>query len=100
MNLAKKKRRHIPIKSGSGGALSSSSESKILFFRIGASSGSSRMSSDPSEDKSVLGPRVVEPGMEEGVTTREEPSFTAWERVEKGSLVEITSGRIGEAVLV
>ena len=55
---------------------------------------------DPSEDKFVSGPRIAELGMEEGVTTREEPSFTAWERVEKGSLVEITSGRIGEAVLV
>ena len=51
VNLIETKRRHIPIKSGSGGALSSKSE--ILFFRIGTSSGSSRMSSDPSEDKSV-----------------------------------------------
>jgi len=58
------------------------------------------MSSDPPEDKSVSGPRVVELGMEEGVTTREEPSFTSWERAAKGSLVEITSGRIRKAVLV
>ena len=67
MKLAKKKKRHmpIPIKSGSDEALSSSSESEILFFRIGALSGSSRMSSDPSEDKSVSGPRVAELGMEE-----------------------------------
>ena len=77
VNLAEKKRRHIPIKSGSGGAISSSSESEILFFRIGTSLGSSRMSSDPSEDKSVSGPRVVEPRMEEGVTTREALSFAA-----------------------
>ena len=77
MNLAEKEGRHIPINSGLGGALSSLSESKILFFRTGASSGSSRMSSDPSEDKSVSSPRVEELGMEEGVTTREELSFTA-----------------------
>ena len=100
VNLAEKKRRHIPIKSGSGGAISSSSESEILFFRIGASSGSSRMSSDPSEDKFVSGLRVAELGMEEGVTIREEPSFAAWEKAAKGSLVEIASGRIEEAVLV
>ena len=77
VNLAEKKRRHIPINSGSGGALSSSSESEILFFRIGASSGSSRMSSDPSKDKSVSRPRVAKLEMEEGVTTRKEPSFAA-----------------------
>ena len=77
VSLTEKKRRHIPIKSGLGGALSSLSESEIFFFRIGASSGSLRMSSDPSEDKSVSGPRVAEPGMEEGVTTREAPSFAA-----------------------
>ena len=82
------KRRHVPIKSGSGGALFSLSESEILFFRIGASSGSSRMSSDPLE------------GMEEGVTTREAPPFAAWEITAKGSLVEITSGRTEGAVLV
>ena len=35
------------------------------------------MSSDPSEDKSVSGPRVAEPRMEEGVTTREALSFAA-----------------------
>ena len=97
VNLIETKRRHIPIKSGSGGALSSKSE--ILFFRIGTSSGSSRMSSDPSEDKSVSGPRVAELGMEKGVTTREALSFAAWERAAKGSLVEIISGRTGEVVL-
>ena len=94
------KRRHVPIKSGSGGALFSLSESKILFFRIGASSGSSRMSSDPSEDKSVSKLRVTEPRMEEGVTSREEPSFAAWEKAAKGSLEEITSGRTEEVILV
>ena len=92
--------RYIPMKSGSGEALSSSSESKILFFKIGASLGSSRMSSDPSEDKSVSGPRVAEPGMEEGVTTRDAPPFAAWEIAAKGSLVEITSGRTEGAALV
>ena len=34
------KGRYIPMKSGSGEALSSSSESEILFFSTGASSGS------------------------------------------------------------
>ena len=77
MNLAKKKKRLIPIKSGSGRALFSSSEPEILFFRTDTSSGSSRMSLDPSEDKSVPGPCVAELGMEEGVTTREEPTFKA-----------------------
>ena len=77
VNLAEKEGRHVPINSGSGEALSSSSESEIIFFSIGALSGSSRMSLDPSEDKSESSPRVAELGMEEGVTTREEPSFTA-----------------------
>jgi len=86
--------RYIHMKSGSGEVLPSSSESEILFFRTGASSGSSRMSSDPSEDKSVSRPRVAEPGMEEGVTIKEAPPFAAWEIVAKGSLVEITSGRM------
>ena len=38
--------------------------------------------------------------MEEGVTTSEAPPFAAWEMTAKGSLVEITSGRTGEVVLV
>jgi len=58
------------------------------------------MSSDPSDDKSVLGPRVAEQGMEEGVTIREAPLFTTCEIAAKGSLVEITSGRTEGAVLV
>ena len=37
------------------------------------------MSADPSEDKSRSGPRVAEPGMEEGVTTSEALPFAAWE---------------------
>jgi len=65
------------MNSVSGGALSSSSESEILFFKTGSLSGSSRTSSEPSEDKSTSGPRVAELGMEAGVTTSEEPSFTA-----------------------
>ena len=92
--------RYIPMKSGLGEALSSSLELEILLFRMGTSSGSSRMSLDPSEDKSILGPRVAEPGMEEGVTTREAPPFAAWEIAAKGSLVEITSGKSEGAVLV
>ena len=100
VNLAEKKKRHILIKLGSGEALSSSSESEILFFRIRASSRSSRMSSDPFEDKSVSEPRIVKLGMEEGVTTREVPPFAAWEITAKGSLVEITSSKTEGAVLV
>jgi len=96
VNLAKKKGRHIPINSGSGGAHSS----RISLGSSRISSGSSRISSGPSEDKSVSGPRVVERGKEEGVTTREKPSFGAWERAAKGSLVEMTSGRTREAVSV
>ena len=59
------------------GVLSSLLESEILFFRIGSSSKSSRMSLDSSEDKSASGPHVVELGIEDGVITKEEPSFTA-----------------------
>ena len=65
------------MKSGSGEALTSSSESEILFFSTSASSGSSKMLSDPSEDKSGSRPRVAEPGMEEGVTTSEALPFAA-----------------------
>ena len=82
MNLGKNKRerkrkKHIPTDSVLEEMLSSSSESEILFFRTGSSSGSSRMSSDFSEDKSALGPCMAKLGMEDGVTTKEEPSFTA-----------------------
>ena len=56
---------------------SSSSNSEILLPRTGSSSGSSKMSSNSSEDKAALGPWVAEIGMEEEVTTKEEPSFTA-----------------------
>ena len=75
---------------------------EFLFFefrnpppRAGSSSRSSRISSDSSEDKSASSPRVAEIGMEEGVTTKEEPSFTAWDRAAKGSLVEMTRGVTG-----
>ena len=87
------------MKLDSGEALPSSSELEILFFSMGASSGSSKMSVDPSEDRSRSGPRVAEPGMEEGVTSEALP-FTTWEISAKGSLVEITSGRTREVVLV
>ena len=72
-----KKRRHIPTNTVLGEALSSSLELEILFFRAGSFSGSSRMSSDSSEDKSTSESCVAELGIEDGVTTREEPSFTA-----------------------
>ena len=65
------------MNSVSESALSSLSDLEIMFFMMGSSSGSSSMSSDPSEDKSASGPRVAELGMEEGVTTKEEPSFVA-----------------------
>ena len=82
MNLGKNKRerkrkKHIPTDSVLEEMLSSSSESEILFFRTSSSSGSSRMSSDFSEDKSASGPHMEKLGMEDGVTTKEEPSFTA-----------------------
>ena len=70
-------KRHIPMNSASCSAISSSSESEILFFMVSSSLSSSRMSLDPSEEKSASGPRVAELRMEEGVTTKEEPSFTA-----------------------
>ena len=41
-----------------------------------------------------------EPGMEEGVTTSEALPFAAWEIYAKGSLDEITSGRMGGVILV
>ena len=65
------------MNSVSESTLSSSSDSKILFFMVGSSSGSSRTSLDPSEDKFASSPRVAELGMEEGVTTKEKSSFTA-----------------------
>ena len=95
----KGKGRYIPMKSGSGEALPFSSELEILFFNTGASSGSSKMSSDPSEDKFGSGSWVAEPSIKEGVTTSEALPFAAWEIAAKGSLVEITSGRTGEVVL-
>ena len=98
--IKKKGERHIPMNSVSAGASFSSSELEILFFETGSSSGSSRTSSDPSEDKSTSGPRVAELGMEERVTTSEEPSFVAWDRAAKGSLVKMTRGVVGEAVSV
>ena len=58
--------------------LLSSLESEIHVFMTGSSLESSKTSSDPSfEDKSVSGPQVVEQGIEDRVTTKEEPSFTA-----------------------
>ena len=74
MRKLNKIKRHIPMDSASCSALSSSSESETLFFMVGLSSRSSITSSDLSEDKSASGPRVVELGMEERVTTK--PSFT------------------------
>ena len=95
-----KEGRYIPIKSGSDEALPSSSESEIVLFNTGTSSGSSKISANPSEDRSRSRPRVAEPGMEEGVTTSEALPFAAWEISAKGSLDEITSGRMGGVILV
>ena len=74
-----KDKRHIPITSVSySSPSSSSSKSETLVFMIGSSSESSRTFSDPSsKDKSASGPQVAELGMDEGVTTKEEPSFMA-----------------------
>ena len=76
-NKRRKGERHIPMNSASGGTLPSSLELEILFFKTGSSSRSSRTSLDPLEDKSTSGPRVAELGIEEGITTNEESSFTA-----------------------
>ena len=65
------------MNSASCSAFSSSLESETLFFMVESSSESLRTSSDPSKDKSASDPRVAELGMEEGVTTKDEPSFTA-----------------------
>lgn len=52
---------------------------------------SSKTSSNPSlEEKSALGPRVAELGIEDQVTTKGEPSFTARERAMKGLLANKT----------
>lgn len=57
---------------------------------MGSSFESSRTSSDPSfEGKFALGPRVVELGIEDGVTTKEELSLTACEMAMKGSLADM-----------
>ena len=72
-----KYKRYVPITSASCLSPSSLPESEILFFIVGSSSESSKTSSDPSEDKSTSGPHVAELRMEEGVTTKEELSFTA-----------------------
>ena len=73
-----KGKRHMPMAPVSCSPPISSSESETLFFMTSSSLESLRTSSDPSlEDKSALGPRVAELGIDEGVTTKEEPSFTA-----------------------
>lgn len=62
-----------------------SSESETCVLTPGSSSGSSKASLDSSSnEKSALGPRVAELGIEDGVTTNEDPSFTAYERATKG----------------
>ena len=73
-----KNKRHIPIASVSYSLPSStSSKSETLVFMTSSSSESSRISSDPSsEDKFASSPQMAELGMDERVTTKEEPSFT------------------------
>ena len=82
--VAKKKKRsnkgkrHIPIASASRSPPSSLSESKTLFFATSSSLESSRTSSYPSsENKFASDPQVAKLGMDKGLTTNEEPSFTA-----------------------
>ena len=71
-----KGKRHILMASVSCSPPSSSSKLETFFFTMGSSSSSLRTSSIPSsEDKSALGPQVVELGIKEGVITKEEPSF-------------------------
>ena len=66
-----------------------------------SSSESSRTSSDPSfEDKFASGPQVAELGIKDRVTTKEEPSFTTWERAMKGSLADMIGGVAGEVLSV
>ena len=74
-----KNKRHIPIASVSYSLpSSSSSDSETVVFMTSSSSESSRTSLNPSsEDKSTSGPRVAELGMDERMTTKEKPSFTA-----------------------
>ena len=79
----------------------SSSELETYVFMIGSFLESSKTSFDPlSEDKSASSPRVAELGIEDGVTTKEELSFMAWERAMKGSLVDIIRGVAGEVLSV
>lgn len=95
-----KYKRHIPIALSSCSPPSlSSSKSETLVFITGSSSKSSRTSSNPSsEDKFASSPQVAKLGMEEGVTTKEEPSFMAQERATKGSLAKMTGRVSGEAL--
>ena len=79
----------------------SSSESDTRVFTTGSFLETLRTSFDPSsEDKSVLGPRVAELGIEDGVTTKKKPSFTTWERAMKGLLAYMTQGVAGEVLTV
>lgn len=58
-------------------------------------------SSNPSsEDKFASGPQVAELGIKDRVTTKEEPSFTTWERAMKGSLADMTREVAREVLLV
>ena len=67
----------------------------------GSSSESLRTSLDPlSEDKSTSSPQVAELGIEDRVTTKEKPSFIAWVRAMKGSLIDITKGVAGKVLSV
>ena len=77
-----------------------SSESKTRVLTTDLSSESSRTSSNPSsDDKSVSGTHVAELGIEDRLTTSEDPSFTACERAIKGSLAEIIGGGVAGEVL-
>ena len=94
-----KDERYIPIASVSYSPPSLSWKLETLVLMMGSSSESSRTFFDPSsKDKSASSPQVVELGMEDGVATKEEPSFMAQERVMKGLLTETTRGVEGEAL--
>lgn len=77
------------------------SELETYVFTTSLSLESSRTSSDPlSEKKFASGPRVAELGMEDGVITNEDRSLTAYARVAKSLLVEITGGGVAGEVLL
>ena len=104
----KRRRRHIKDKGHIPIALAPYSSSSLALsepetrvLTMGSSLESLKTSLDPlSEDKFVSNPRVVELRIKDGVTTKEEPSFTAWERAMKGAMIDMIGGVAGEVLSV